>query len=257
LSIPVWIYWEGACPEWIRKCQETIFANHDDVRLLGPIELDQLRRIDRDIDLTGLCVAHRSDFLRAFLVANFGGFWIDSDCIVMKPLWPLLKELGSYELTAYCERQGNVSNSFFGAPAGSRLASEYYQRVCQLMRSGQPLQWLSLGAEALGDTLREAGRPWLRIETELVQPVCWSDPGAFFAIRDALGHEQVWNRQSLCYMLSNHMVQSFQAEDPTRELLRDGTFFRFLLDRALEHCGPAINASSLDWTYARSGVKVP
>jgi hypothetical protein len=31
---PVWLYWEGACPEWIRRCQATLVAHAPGVRLL-------------------------------------------------------------------------------------------------------------------------------------------------------------------------------------------------------------------------------
>src|SRR5262249_49751146 len=27
MTLPVWLYWEGTCPEWIKACQRTIFPH--------------------------------------------------------------------------------------------------------------------------------------------------------------------------------------------------------------------------------------
>ncbi len=90
---PVWQYWEGPKPPWIEACHATVRAHAADVRLLGPEEFDALRGdADRDIDLSALHVCHRSDYIRAFLLAKYGGLWIDSDAIVMQDLTPTLME---------------------------------------------------------------------------------------------------------------------------------------------------------------------
>src|SRR5262249_19132884 len=147
-------YWEGDCPEWIKACQNTVFAHAPDVRLLSPEDFDKLRDIDRNIDLGRLHAAHRADYIRAFLLARFGGVWIDSDCVVMRSLEPFFKILEDYDFVAHRERSGYVSNGFIGARAGSRIASAYYQRISEILRSGKPLGWISLGGEPLTETLR-------------------------------------------------------------------------------------------------------
>jgi hypothetical protein len=88
MALPVWMYWEGSCAGWIRACQETVFRHGGDVRLLGPRDLDHLQHVDRDLDLSRLHVAHRADYIRAFLLARYGGLWIYSACIVLRPLGP-------------------------------------------------------------------------------------------------------------------------------------------------------------------------
>jgi hypothetical protein len=51
---PVWMYWEGRCPEWIRQCQQTVYKHAQDVRLLSHEDFDKLRDVDRDIALEHL-----------------------------------------------------------------------------------------------------------------------------------------------------------------------------------------------------------
>src|SRR5262249_20214914 len=111
-ELPVWMYWEGECPAWIRECQQTVFKHAPRVELLTPEKFDALWDCDRDIDLTRLHVAHRADFIRAFLLAKHGGLWIDSDCLVMQPLAPVLERLQHYDFVCHRERQGHFSNGF-------------------------------------------------------------------------------------------------------------------------------------------------
>ena len=232
-DLPVWLYWEGECPEWIKACQQTIFAHARGARLLTPEEFNRLRDTDRDIDLSKLHVAHRADFIRAFLLARYGGLWVDSDCLVMRELQPLIAKLGEYDFLAHRERSGYVSNGFIGAPPGSRTASDLYRRLCSLIRSGQTLGWISLGGQPLTEIINNSVTPWLELACEVIQPVCWSQPEVFFALGTDAEHERAFNEQAICYMLSNNSLQKHQAAHPAGDLLAEGTFFRYLWQRSL------------------------
>jgi hypothetical protein len=157
MTLPVWLYWEGECPEWIQACQRTIFAHASDVRLLTPETFAQLWDTDRDINLTRLRPAHRADFIRAFLLARYGGLWIDSDCLIMQPLRAILDALREHDFIGHRERSGYVSNGFMGARPGSRIAATFYRRICAILRSGQPLGWISLGGQPLTETINTSG----------------------------------------------------------------------------------------------------
>ncbi len=232
MTTPVWLYWEGPRPRWIEECQRTVALHAPDARLVTPEEFDAMRDVDRDIDLSGLCVAHRADFIRAFLLARHGGLWVDSDCVVMRSLESVLELLGRYDFVGYKERQGHVANNFMGAPPGSRIAARYYRRVCALLRSGRQLEWLTLGAHALTETIKETGARWRQIAVEMIQPVCWSRPEVFFEKADDREHARRFNDRSHCYMLSDNMARGYAAEHAGADLLAPGTFFRYLLRRA-------------------------
>ena len=226
----MWQYWEGPCPEWIRACQRTVGRHGGDVRLLGAADFDRLWDVDRDIDLSGLYVAQRADFIRAFLLARYGGLWVDSDCVAMKPLSPLLDLLGTHEFLGYVIPEGEwISYAFIGSRPGGRVALAHYARVCSLLRSGQPLSWISLGALSLLTVVRQTGAPWYRVAVDLIEPV--SDLQAFFVKDSPQGHERAFNPRSICYMLSNHALGPYSAH-PDADLLADGTFFRYLLYRS-------------------------
>jgi hypothetical protein len=229
----VWLYWEGELPDWIAWCHRTIRAHAQDVRVLDPAGFESLRTSDRDIDLSRLCVAHRADFIRIYLLHKYGGLWIDSDCLAMRDLTPLMNRLADYEFIGFRERQGHVANNFMAARPGGRMMAEYYRRVCHILRSGQQLSWTTIGSDALTATLEELHILWLQLGYDLIQPICWSRPHEFFAVGSRAQHRCALNSRSLCYMLSKNTADGYGRLHPSRSLLDEGTFFRYLLECAL------------------------
>ena len=238
MNLPVWLYWEGERPEWISWCEQTVFAHAADVRPLNAADFDALRTDDRDIDLAPLTCVQRADFARAYLLHRYGGMWIDSDCLVMRDLQRWLDWLEHYEFAGYKNRQNHVANAFMAARPGSRIAAEFYRRICARLRSQETLWWDSLGSITLGATVQDLNLPWLEIDCELIEPVCWSVPEAFFATRTDRGHRAVYNERSFCYMLSKTNVDRFLGQWPKRSLLEPMSFFRYLHKRALETAAP-------------------
>jgi mannosyltransferase OCH1-like enzyme len=234
MDLPIWLYWEGDKPEWINACHRTIFYHVRDVRLINPASFNALRDRDQEIDLSMLCIAHRADYIRVFLLAKFGGLWIDSDCIVMKSLQPLINLLKDYDFITIRERQGTLSNSFIGAPVNSKIANAYYNIVCETLRSGHPIEWLTIGSHALTSAINSTEANWYEIDVSYIQPICWSNQEAFFAIRDNEEHNKVFNKQSYCYMLANNTVEVLVKNNPDFYILKEETFFNFLLKKSVE-----------------------
>lgn len=242
MKLPVWLYWEGYKPEWIKACHKSIFDHVGNVKLIDPERFDALRDRDREIDISNLCIAHRADFIRAFLLARFGGLWLDSDCIVLKSLEPLINILNDYDFMAFRERQGHLSNSFIGAPLNSKIAHSYYNIVCEILRSGQVIEWLTIGSNALTDAIYNTGTRWYEIDISYIQPVCWSNQEAFFALRDLNEHDQFFNNESFCYMLANSTVADFVKNNPGSDMLQERTFFNFLLKKSADQKSLSISA---------------
>jgi hypothetical protein len=251
-SVPVWLYWEGAYPEWIRACHETMMAHVPGLRLLTPETFDVLRDRDRDIDLRQLHVAHRADFVRAFMLARYGGLWLDSDCLVMRPLDDVLKLVAEHEFVGYRLRDGEVANNFMGARPGSRTAGALYRQICRILRADRQFDWTSLGSTLLTRILAVRSGQWHELPSESIAPICWSNPGAFFALDSAEGHARAVVPDAFCYMLSNNMVHGF-ARTGQHPLQHPDSFFSYLLSRSLtgaENRRPTADRAS-------AGVGVP
>jgi len=234
-GLPVWMYWEGPCPEWIGECRQTIFAHAPNVRLLSEDGFDRIWDRDRDLNLARLHVAQRADYIRAFVLARYGGLWIDSDCILTRSVQPVLNLLSRYDFVAHRERTAlDWANDFMAAAQGSDIAAALYADICATLRSGRPLTWIALGGRALERVLPRSSAPWFELKCERIQPVCWSDTGRFFEVADSAVHERSVDSRALGYMLSNTTMHRLEGHR-LHALNSEGTFFSYLINRALRN----------------------
>ena len=179
-------------------------------------------------------MAHRADYIRMFLLQRYGGLWIDADCLVMKPLQPVLDLLKEHEMVGHRERSGLVSNGFVASRAGGRIVSAVYRRICDTLRSRRPLGWTSIGSEPLdgrGRRRREsAGTHWHANK-------CSRCAGAGRRHSSRAPEKPSTKRCSIgeaqCYMMSNTQIRQHQARHPQADLMANDSFFSFLLGRAM------------------------
>lgn len=237
-NLPVWFYWEGNRPKWIEFCHQTIAAKSPEARFLTPETFAEIWTEDLDIDVSHLYVAHRADFIRAYLLAKFGGIWVDADCVVMKDLSTLLNKLEQYDFIAHRERSGYYSNCLMAAKKDSVIAGEFYNRVCNFLRANKRLSWLEIGSQPLTEILEKTNVTFLELDCEQIQPICWSQPEKFFAIGNNSEHEQNFDKNALCYMLSNGAVINYQSKNPTADLTAENSFFRFVVQKSLSKINP-------------------
>jgi hypothetical protein len=233
-DLPVWLYWEGECPEWIKICQKTILTHSPNARLLNPETFNELWDVDRDINLLNLHVAHRADFIRAFLLNRYGGLWIDSDCVVLKSLQPLLAQLGAHDFAAHRERGGYFGNEFMIAKPGSRIARGLYDHICRTLRTRRTFGWCDLGCVPLTEVINKTDAAFLEIDCELIQPLCWRQVAPYVGLGSDPEHQQILNPDAFCYMLSNLTVDKYLAANPTENLLAENSFFSFLVRQSLK-----------------------
>jgi mannosyltransferase OCH1-like enzyme len=227
---PVWMYWEGARPRWIAECHKTTFAHlGKGVRLLSPESFDKLWKSDRDIELERLIVPHRADFIRVYLLAQYGGLWIDSDCIIMRPLQPLFMSCLNEGPIGYRDRHGRIANNFIAARQGCRVLTELHNLNCKRIRAEIPLNWSDLGSAPLTQLIDNSSLPWNQVAYEFIEPVCWNNPETFFKRADDEEHERHINPAAFTYMLSNQTMKNYCSENFEEDLLIKDSFFSFLL----------------------------
>ncbi|HEY0461057.1 MAG TPA: glycosyltransferase [Pyrinomonadaceae bacterium] len=255
-DLPVWLYWEGDCPDWIKLCHKTILEHAPNAQILSPESFYELWTQDRDINLTELHVAQRADFIRAYLLKKYGGVWIDSDCVMLQSLGGLLERFGANDFAAHRERGGYFGNEFMIARQGSRIAAALYERICGTLRTTKNFGWCDLGCVALTDVISRTDAAFFEIECELIQPICWSEVAPYFVQADDAAHRQVFSRNALCYMLSNLTLQKYAVADPDKNLLAEDSFFSFLVRRSLSENGLKGSDETLNGNGARRGREI-
>jgi hypothetical protein len=236
----IWLYWEGAQPAYLGLCIETVRAQNPnaEVVLLDRAGFDELFVHDRDIDLDRLTPVKRSDFLRAYLLREFGGLYIDVDCVVLDSLEPAFAAAESTGFSVVHQDDGELQTNFMLSPAGGPVVCELYDRICATLRGGGPLAWLDLATVPLMPAIEAYPDTVTLLPTNRVAPIHWSEPERFLARAPDEVHRGNLDEQALCYMLSNDMIKKGEntrqlCDLGRRELLEDDTFLSFLFRRAL------------------------
>jgi hypothetical protein len=236
-STNIWSYWEGPSFPLLDLCRETMLRHNPSAVLLNPETFDPLWKYDRDLDFSKRCLAHKADFIRFYLLKEYGGLWVDADCIVMKPLQPVLDCLPVSHFIANHEGWGkNFGCNFIAAPQQGWHICDIYQRVVRRLRDPRPLSWLELTDGSVKDVVMRdhESKGFLRLDTNMVEPISWNGSwDAFFTEREDHEHAIRFNPDSLTYMLSNNSMGD-RAKQLTRDQLLKGRFFiSYVLRRAL------------------------
>ncbi|HTT91134.1 MAG TPA: glycosyltransferase [Acidimicrobiales bacterium] len=247
---PVWIYWEGPSPGYIDLCTRTARKYHPDLKVLNREDFEALRTTDRELDIDRLRVNHRSDYVRSYLLANYGGLYLDADCVVMRPLAPLLEGAAEVGFSGYREPDGYMSCNIMASQAHGAVITDHYQRVVAAISGGKDLEWLELASWPMDRAVEGNLSAARLLPTELIMPLPWRDNEQLCCRRPDEEHEKVFRPEALCYMLSNntvsghHFARALRYPEP-EALLRDRSFFGFLVRRALgEPAPPAYDVPS-------------
>jgi SAM-dependent methyltransferase len=238
-GLPVWTYWEGPCPPYIALCLETL-RRHAGARVLDRASFDDLWTSDRDLPIDELYVAHRADFVRAYLMRHHGGFWIDADCILLRPVAPLASLLERCDLVTYREPAGSITNNFLLARAGAPVVADFYSRVTAHVRARRPIDWLEIGSVPLTAAIEAHPGSTELVPAERIMPICWSDARRFL---DELPPEprgdggadfrSMLRPDVYGYMLSNHSMPARIKEAGRAEVLCSPTLLGHLLREGL------------------------
>jgi len=105
-------YWEGPKPDYIKMCQESLKNSKMNVIILGK---------DDYPELNGMSINHKTDYLKAWLISENGGFWIDADMVVMQDLRPLIELVKKH---GFCGIPG-----FFGAKRDNELMKRWLEGI--------------------------------------------------------------------------------------------------------------------------------
>jgi SAM-dependent methyltransferase len=225
----VWTYWEGDTPEYIALCLETL-QRHFGVRRLDRHDFDRLWIEDRDVEIDRLYVAHRADFIRAYLLCHYGGAWVDADCVALAPIDGLLSRVDQFDLTAYREPTGGITNNFLAARPGATAVRAFYAAVVARLRRGGDLGWLEIGSERLTDVFARYPERTHLLPTDWIMPISWAEADRFLSV----GEPSVpATGPPFCYMLSNHSLPLWLRSATRSELMCSPALLGCLYRRAL------------------------
>jgi hypothetical protein len=240
----LWMFWEGPRWPYIDLCAQTITAHNPNVRVLDRKGFDELVEPHDQISISHLKLNHQADYVRAYLLYRYGGIWLDIDCIVLRPLRPLLDALAVCDYIGYRESKYDEPQlGLMVSRAGGHIISRHYEKVADFLRRGTEPEWLDLSSWPMNQALAETGwQGYLQLERAAVAPISWTDSDDFFIERRDAEHDRFFRDDALCYMLYNVLVPVWFKEASRHEILSGSTFLSYLFRRALGLC--CVTASS-------------
>lgn len=178
---------------------------------------DWLPKIDpRILHIRNL--AHKADCLRALLLREHGGFWLDPDAILLNIL-PLTTD----KLVGFSE-SGDLSTlvkiGFLGAPANHPAICEWVDSQARSLGK-QKFNWTELGATKLTPACASHSDKCHILSDKLIEPIHWKHPHIF---QEDVQVEKIVTSELLAIMLYFSRGEKFYR-------LNDNTLIKRLVER--------------------------
>lgn len=225
----LWLYWETprgdpGTPPYIALCRESveIRASRHRVTLVTPnnleeylpglprrlfeIEAEPAGRVDKYFHKRKRrvsAIAQRADFVRAFLLEKYGGFYLDSDAILLTDPEPYFNLLESYDFCVTRRSsfgKAHVSVNFYGSRPGGVVISRYAELLRERLTGPLQYKWNEVGAEMLTPIVDSHQEIVFNIPESEVQPVTFESASEVFT-DTSLDLEEVVSRGTKIFML--------------------------------------------------------
>jgi glycosyl transferase-like sugar-binding protein len=157
-------------PEHISLCHKSLLLNRGseiDVHILGPEDIPSL-----NLDLHPAWnelqePAHKADYLRVAILARYGGFWLDSDTIVLRPYTHIVELLSQADMVGWEYRSGGpVDMTTYRLPIGAfgvqpnlELMQLWKRKIDHFFETKKHLgreNWHAIGRQMMNPLLKEA-----------------------------------------------------------------------------------------------------
>lgn len=235
-TMRIWSFWEGPKPPYVGLCQETLLKHNPEAVILDWKKFQELRTTDTDVDLSHLHWAHRSDWIRLYLLRHYGGLWLDADCIVLRPLDRFLAALRCCWSMTYYEVSGHIGGGFLGAPPNSYHIDEIYKRATEMVRSKNKMAWRQILGANIETVLAQHG--WLgffKLDWHQFIPIPWHKNWEKFFRRgtDDQHLADYFNDHAYTYMLSHNSFPCGLRQMSREEILASDFFISYVFRRAL------------------------
>jgi mannosyltransferase OCH1-like enzyme len=228
--VQVWQYWEGPMPAYVGLCVQTMRRHHPSMRLLDRALFDQLWTHDRDLRIDHLGPHYRSAFIRVYLLRHYGGLWLDSDYVALRPFDELARLPPEITFAGYRVDGEHFANGLMYSRPGDPVIAGLYERIGEILRDGGPIHWGQLGWEALAPCVAAHREQVHAIDHHDVSPIAWYEAARFESASDATW---LFEPRRFGVMLANSSASDRLKDASCTAVLDGDSLLSELLRRAL------------------------
>lgn len=222
----IWLYWEhqegvSIEPPHIRLCRKAIYKHADNatVHLVTPENLYQyLPNLTRKIEdirgkKGGLLLAVKCDVIRAYLLHEYGGLYLDSDTIPLKPIAPIFDLVEKFGFVAMqCQTLGHshISVGVYGSRSKGVVIRSYVNAIRRRMfirfLRKKGFGWTSLGQNILTRSVNRHRSHCYLWPENMVQPITYQREHLFLSTE--LNPKEIIPEDALFFTLYHHVFDN-------------------------------------------------
>jgi GR25 family glycosyltransferase involved in LPS biosynthesis len=154
----VWQYWENKdgtqTPGYIDYAMKTIkkICQIDKLNYIKVTPENLYKYIDSSFPKNWFNIkeiAHKADYLRAFLLYKYGGLWLDADIIGQNSLKPLINNLENADIVVFGTDNNTFSISIIATRQNSLFIKEWIKLMNLKINNLTKFEWTELGYQIL------------------------------------------------------------------------------------------------------------
>ena len=228
-----WMWWDGgeeALPSPLKLCVETA-RRHYDVEFIKDVPSEVMNLTEH------VRVQTRADLIRLWKLAEEGGFWIDTDVIVLKayPVEELIAQGHSFVGFSNGTGAFGFPNTMLAARPRDSFVTNVFTAAQNILKQDPTVHgWNVLGKALLSRFFRQYPDRFFRAPRYVAYTLHHKGTARFWTHRTDAGHAgcKDWNQRAYSYHVTNARTRPFNHMS-REEILADDSFFSFLLRRAL------------------------
>lgn len=158
----VYLYWVGNENNLIKILRKLIYlhstsGNGYNVHLINHENINNYVSYIPDF-FYDLSPAFQADYVRVFVICDYGGIWLDSDTLVMESLdslFTILNDKDGFLVQEYhsINNTNNLCNGLFGSKPNTKLMLEWKSKILEIIDiKKQNISWTELGSKILNNS---------------------------------------------------------------------------------------------------------
>lgn len=273
-KLNIWTYWENppgkSIPGYLELCLEHIVktCKNSNVHLVTPENISRyIPELQVDLDSIVLkdcssAIALKADFIRVSLLHEYGGLWLDIDCI---PLIDLSAPVGHALSRAplACMKKTSKSpayftNNFLASTAKGTLIGKYLAQITEVInkknRLGETYEWTELGSKLLTSIIEKNPTESIYIfDEDQIHPFDFTQSKTLETAFASDKNKSPPPCETLCVMLYNQKISNNFKTLSKQKVMQSNTPISFFLNR--DEYTKNIKNDFIDWSLSQMKSK--
>ncbi len=241
----VWQYWENSQKypngiPYIDLCQQSVELHQSDGKGYKLIRLNprtithyiKLHPLLQNVSGDSVQLAQKADYIRARLLATYGGVWLDSDVVVLREMDSVFEKLERTEFYGFKEQNGDPSVWAFACHRGSQLATKWADNNDRVLdeTNGLGLGTGEMGHKSIAPFIEDDPKINLFDPQSVVQPIDHLHAWKYLFFKEGL--DEYLHEEQPFYVFNNHQIDDYFREYSPKQLRETNNLMVQILERA-------------------------